>query len=56
LIGRLLDKEREFTVTSRRSALQKELGGILHEEWRDEAAVVSAEAQRRVREFAASQK
>lgn len=56
LIGRLLDKEREFTVLSRRSALQKELGGILHEEWRGETDVVLAETQRRARENAVTQK
>lgn len=47
LVGRLLDKEREFTVMSRRSSLQKELGGILQEEWRDEAEVVQTEKKRR---------
>ncbi len=56
LIGRLLDKEREFTVLSRRSALQKELGAILHEEWRDESDVVLAETQRRARKNATTQK
>lgn len=47
LVARLLDKEREFTVLSRRSSLQKELGSILHEEWRDEADVVNAEINRK---------
>lgn len=47
LVGRLLDKEREFTVLSRRSSLQKELGAILQEEWRGGAEVVQSEKKRR---------
>jgi DNA sulfur modification protein DndC len=47
LVSRLIDKEREFSATGRRTTLNKELDSILKEEWRSEEDVLKEKQNRK---------
>jgi hypothetical protein len=48
LVSRLIDKEREFSATGRRTTLNKELDSILKEEWRSEEDVLKEKRNQQV--------